>query len=117
MFPEHPQRGFVDEGKRVHQLHMEISSKQKACVAPIGLTWDEVIMTTPTLKLHNADGNHASLTGRLLSAYVFYEVITGEAADLLPYIDTIDVDESIQQLLKQMASATIQANTPCIFDE
>lgn len=117
LFPEHPQKGNADEGKRLQQLHLEISSKQRACVAPIGLTWDDVIMTDPKIDLHQLDGNHASLIGRLLSAYVFYEVITGNAADLLPYIDTIDVDEPTQQLLKQIASATIQSNPPCNFDE
>lgn len=117
LFPEHPQKGNAEEGKRLQQLHLEISSKQRACVAPIGLTWDDVIMTQPKLDLHQLDGNHASLMGRLLSAYVFYEVITGNAADLLPYIDTIDVDESTQHLLKQIASATIQSNIPCLFEE
>lgn len=117
LFPEHPQQGNTEEGKRIHAIHTEISSKQRSCVAPVGLTWDEALMIEPKLNLHNADGNHASLTGRLLTALVFYEVITGETADLLPFIDTIDVDESIQQLLKQIASATIQANNPCKYEE
>jgi hypothetical protein len=73
-------------------------------------------MTTPQLSLHNADGNHASLQGRLLSAYIFYEVITGEAADLLPFIESILVEESTQQYLRQFASEAIQANQPCMFD-
>jgi hypothetical protein len=115
LFPEHPQIGNSEEGKRIHDIHIAISSKQRSCIAPVGLTWDNVIMTEPQLNLHNADGNHASLTGRLLTAYIFYEVITGETADLLPYIDNIDVDASTQQLLKQFASATIQSNTPCVF--
>lgn len=117
LFPEHPQKGNAKEGKRIHELHMAISSKQKSCIAPVGLTWDNVIMTEPKLDLHHADGNHASLIGQLLTAFIFYEVITGQTADLLPYVETIDVDESTQQLLKQIASATIQSNTPCEFVE
>jgi hypothetical protein len=53
--------------------------------------------------------------GNLFTALVFYEVITGNSADLLPYIADIDVDEPTQQLLGQIASETIQANTPCFF--
>jgi hypothetical protein len=116
LFPEHPQEGKTTEGARVHSIHKGIADIQKSCVAPIGLAWDRVIMTTPQLSLHNADGNHASLQGRLLSAYIFYEVITGEAADLLPFIVSILVEESTQQYLRQFASEAIQANQPCMFD-
>jgi hypothetical protein len=115
LFPEHPQRGNADEGQRIHQLHTAISQQQKSCVAPIGLTWDKVLMISPQLPLHQSDGNHASLTGNMLTALVFYEVITGNSADLLPYIPEIDVDESIQQLLGQIASETVQLFPSCQF--
>ncbi|WP_394391842.1 hypothetical protein [Shewanella woodyi] len=115
LFPEHPQRGNLDEGQRIHRLHTAISQQQKSCVAPIGLTWDKVLLTSPQLPLHHSDGNHASLTGSMLTALVFYEVITGNSADLLPYIPEIDVDEPIQQLLGQIASETLQSSPPCQF--
>lgn len=115
LFPEHPQRGKTTEGERVHRIHIGISERQSSCVAPIGLTWDKVIATAPQLSLHTSDGNHAALMGNLLTAYVFYEVITGQAADLLPFIESIDVEESTQALLKQLASETIKANIPCKF--
>ncbi|WP_434928330.1 hypothetical protein [Shewanella sp. HL-SH2] len=115
LFPEHPQLGRSKEGKQVHQLHSSIAAVQKSCVAPIGLAWDRVLMISPSLRLHSSDGNHASLMGNLFTALVFYEVITGNSADLLPYIADIDVDEPTQQLLGQIASETIQANTPCFF--
>ena len=73
-------------------------------------------MTLPQLVLHTPDGNHAALTGQLLTAFVFYEVITGEAADLLPFIKDIDVNEATQQVLKQLASETIQAHQACLFE-
>jgi len=117
LFPEHPQVGNTEEGKRIHKIHTEIASKQRACVAPVGLTWDDALLIEPKLSLHHADGNHASLTGRLLTAFIFYEVITGETADLLPFIDSIEVDQPTQQLLKQIASASIQSNTPCEYDK
>jgi len=116
LFPEHPQKGNMEEGKRVHNIHTGIAEMQKSCVAPIGLTWDKVIITNPQLDLHSSDGNHASLLGKLLTAYVFYEVITGEAADSLSFIEEIEVEESIQQFLRQLASETIQTYQPCIFD-
>jgi hypothetical protein len=116
LFPEHPRRGNTEEGKRVHDIHMGIADLQKSCVAPIGLTWDKVILTNPQLALHSSDGNHASLLGKLLTAYVFYEVITGESADSLPFIEEITITESTQQFLRQFASETVQAYQPCIFD-
>ena len=116
LFPEHPQQGKTQEGSRVHQIHTGIAEILKSCVAPIGLTWDKVIMTLPQLVLHTPDGNHAALTGQLLTAFVFYEVITGEAADLLPFIKDIDVNEATQQVLKQLASETIQAHQACLFE-
>lgn len=116
LFPEHPQKGSTSEGKRVHEIHMGIIAQQQSCVAPIGLTWDKVLLIEPPLNLHSNDGNHANLIGKLLTSYVFYEVITGESADLLPFIESIAVTESTQQILKQLASETIQANLPCLFD-
>ena len=115
LFPEHPQKGNTEEGMRIHLIHTGIAKLQKSCVAPIGLAWDKVLNIMPPLSLHQSDGNHATYTGSLLTALVFYEVITGRSADLLPYIPEIDVDEATQQLLGQMASETIQANEPCKF--
>jgi hypothetical protein len=116
LFPEHPQKGSSTEGKRVHDIHLGITALQKSCIAPVGLTWDKVLQIEPLLNLHNNDGNHANLMGQLLTSYVFYEVITGESADLLPFIESIAVAESTQQILRQLASETIQANLPCLFD-
>ena len=115
LFPEHPQRGRADEGQRIHKLHIAISQQQKSCVAPVGLTWDKALLNAPQLTLHHSDGNHASLTGAMLTALVFYEVITGKSADLLPYIPEIDVDESTQKLLGKIASETLQSSPSCQF--
>jgi hypothetical protein len=117
LFPEHPQKGNTEEGRKVHLIHKGIATTQKSCVAPVGLTWDKVILIEPQLVLHSPDGNHATYLGRLLTAYVFYEVITGKAADLLPFIEGIKVEEATQHLLKQLVSETIQSYQPCIFDQ
>lgn len=73
-------------------------------------------MIPPSLALHLDDGNHASFLGKLLTAFVFYEVITGKSADLLPFIENIEVADKIQQLLRLLASETIQSNQACTFD-
>lgn len=115
LFPEHPQRGNLGEASRVHNIHKGIVLEQKACVAPIGLAWDRVISLQPDLYLYLSDGNHASTVGKALTAFVLYEVITGNPADLLPFIEDIDVDMSTQQLFRQIASETIQSHLPCDF--
>jgi hypothetical protein len=80
MFPEWPRRGNTEEGPRVHQLHLDIASREAACVAPIGLTWEASLYENPDTVLHAADGNHSNLNGAALTAYVLYEVITAPAA-------------------------------------
>jgi hypothetical protein len=115
LFPEHPQRGNYSEGKMVHDIHLRIVNEESGCLAPIGLTWDKVLALRPTLKLHQADGNHASYTGRVLSSLVFYQVITGNSADLLPYIDNINLDAEIQDFLGQIASQMLAENPACDY--
>lgn len=113
LFPEWPRKGNTEEGQRVHQLHLYISSQESACVAPIGLAWDESIAGYPTLNLHAADGNHSNLAGALLSAYVFYQVITEQSAAELPYIQEINVSADIQEQLREVASFVVGSNLPC----
>jgi hypothetical protein len=113
LFPEHPQRGNSQEGQKVHDLHVSIAKLQASCVAPIGLVWDRVIKLMPELALHQTDGNHASDTGKFLSALVFYETISGLPADLIPFLDTIDIDMATQDLLGQITSEVIAENPPC----
>ena len=113
LFPEHPQRGRTKEGQRVYDLHAGIAALQAACVAPIGPVWDKVIALRPELELYHADGNHASALGKFLSALVFYQIITGQSADLLPYIASLDVEAEIQDFFGQIVSELILANPPC----
>lgn len=115
LFPEHGQRGNDTEGGRVHALHQSIIAQEAGCLAPIGLAWDNMRQHTPSLILHAADGNHAALAGSFLTALVFYQSITGNNAELLPFFPLIALSESQQQLLRQIAAATLQNHPACSF--
>ncbi len=52
LFPEWPRLGNYEEGQRIHNLHLSISSRESACVAPIGLAWEESLAFDPGLQLH-----------------------------------------------------------------
>lgn len=111
LFPEHPRKGNTWEGQYVHDIHIGIVENEPACVAPAGLAWNRATAIYPELNLHAIDGNHAALAGHFLSASVFYQVITGESADLIPFIPEIDISEEVQTNLKGVASYVL-ANYP-----
>jgi hypothetical protein len=113
MFPEHPRLDNKTEGLRVYLLHKSISEKQSVCVAPIGLAWNRAIELYPALNLHSSDGNHANIAGKLLTSLVFYQIITGESADALPYNSSINVSEFNQNILGQIASYSLEQNPAC----
>ncbi|WP_340679901.1 hypothetical protein [Paraglaciecola sp.] len=115
LFPEHPQRGKLLEGQRVYDLHQSIAAKQSACVAPIGPVWDRVLTLRPELVLHHGDGNHASNLGKFLSALVFYQIVSGNSADLLPYIDSLQVNAEIQDFLGQVVSQVLAEHPGCQY--
>lgn len=113
MFPEHPLRNNPADGIGVYELHKQIAQRQPACVAPVGLAWNEAFERVPELVMHASDGNHASLTGTFLTALLFYQVITNESADVLPYMPEFNVDEATQDLLGQVASYSLELNPAC----
>jgi hypothetical protein len=110
LFPEWPRRGNREEGPRVHLLHLGIAAAEPACVAPIGLAWEESIARHPTLALHAADGNHSNLNGALLTAFVFYQLISGLPADELPHVQQINVNSETQRKLRDVASFVSEQN-------
>lgn len=114
MFPEHPRQSNREEGMRVYLLHREIASAESACVAPVGPAWDTAVLSMPQVSFHS-DGNHASVAGSFLTALLFYQVISGEVAEDLPYIAEINVPQQLQTELKQIASATLQQYTDCDY--
>lgn len=110
LFPEWPRRGNTEEGQRVHNLHLEIASREAACVAPVGLAWEQALADIPGIDLHAPDGNHANLKGSLLTAYVLYQVITGQPASELSNLPDIGVSTDLQTELKAVASHTVNQN-------
>jgi len=116
LFPEWPRKGNTEEGQRVHDLHLSISSRESACVAPIGLAWEESIARYPGLGLHAPDGNHSNLSGALLTAYVLYHVTTGQNAAQLPYIPAISVDSDTQRELREVAAYVVIKNQAACSD-
>tara|TARA_R110000737_G_scaffold174802_2_gene200129 strand:- start:1574 stop:2377 length:804 start_codon:yes stop_codon:yes gene_type:complete len=115
LFPEHRQKNRKFEGRYIHAIHLGIAEKTPACVAPVGLAWDLALTIYPDLILHQDDGNHANVTGSFLTALVFYQTISGESAENLPYIENIAVSSAIQEQLAQVASQAIAENEPCLF--
>jgi hypothetical protein len=115
LFPEHRQVSVFDEGIRVHQLHQSIAAIEPSCVAPVGMAWDRALAEHPGLPLHTADGNHAALAGSFLTALIFYHSITGNNPDSLPFLQNIEIPALQQQLLRQVAAATLQQHQACPF--
>jgi len=113
MFPEWPRRGNREEGQRVYELHLSIAADEPACVAPVGPVWDEFISRYPSITLHASDGNHSNLNGALLTAYIFYQVITGNSANGLDYIPEINVSEDIQEKFREVVSIFHEVHLPC----
>ena len=116
MFPEHPRKGNTWEGQTLWDLHTGIAVRENTCVAPVGLVWDEVTFRAPSLALHQSDGNHASETGALLTALVFYPVITGQPVESLPELSSFGIDAATEQVMKQAVSSTLYNYAPCEFE-
>jgi hypothetical protein len=116
LFPEHPQRGNTREGPYLYDLHSAIAQREPACVAPVGLVWDEVVQRDRSLVLHQEDGNHASPVGLYLSALVFYQIITGQPADTIPNLSGIGIERATQQMLKETATYMLLNFPPCNYE-
>jgi len=116
MFPEHPRRGNRLEGRTLFELHSGIATRENACVAPVSLVWDEVIFRDPSLTLHQADGNHASRTGIVLTALVFYQIITGQPVESVPELSEFGIDPETEQLMKEAVSSLLFTYPACAFE-
>ena len=82
------------------------------------LAWEESIARYPEMDLPAADGNHSNLKGALLSAYVFYHVITGQSAADLPNVQSINVDADTQKKLREVAADVVENNQEtCVVTE
>jgi len=116
MFPEHPRKDNTWEGQTLWDLHRGIAARENTCVAPVGLVWDEVIFRDQTLVLHQPDGNHASETGVLLTALVFYQIITGQSVESLPALSEFNIDPATEQIMKESVSYLLFVYPPCTYE-
>jgi hypothetical protein len=57
------------------EAYEAISKHLAAMLCPVGLAWQRALRLNPALRLHHADGRHASPAGSYLAACVFYAVI------------------------------------------
>lgn len=115
LFPEHATVGNKAEGARVYQLHQTIVQREQACLTPVPQAWESSLSRFIDIPLHMNDGNHANQAGSVLTAMLFYQVITGNPADQLPFIAGLGLPASVQQRLAQQASATLQQYPACPF--
>ncbi len=115
MFPEHARLGNSTEGARIYQLHQSIVQQEVACLAPVPQAWEASLTKWPEIPLHMSDDNHANQAGAVFTAMLFYQVITGNPADQLPYMAGLDLSATVQQRLAQQASASLQQYPPCPF--
>jgi len=113
LFPEWARRDNVEEGARVHRLHMGIAAREPACVAPIGLAWEIMLDANPDIALHDRDGNHANRKGALLTAYVLYAAITGQSITELTPTRIRGVSAEEQILLRTAAEQAVSLVPPC----
>lgn len=67
------------------------------------------------LQLHEADGNHANKADAAFTAFMLYQVLSGDPADQLPTIPVLALSASVQQQLRQWASAILQQYPACPF--
>jgi len=116
MFPEHPRKGNTWEGQTLWNLHSGIADRENACVAPVGIVWDEVIFRDSSLVLHLPDGNHASETGLLLTALVFYQIITGQPVESLPGLSEFGIDSATEQIMKESVSSLLFTYQACAYE-
>ena len=72
-----------------------------------------MIAIDPTIPLHAVDGNHSNLNGALLTAFVFYQVISKQSARDLDYVPEIAVSENLQTRFRDVAADIVEANPPC----
>jgi hypothetical protein len=113
LFPEWARLQHPEEGARIHHLHLGISSREFACVAPVGLAWQIVRDAHPAIRLHAHDGNHANRQGALLTAYVLYGAVSGESPATLPDLKIRGVNEQTQAVLRAAAGTAIGLLEAC----
>lgn len=110
MYPEWSRRGVPEEYARIRKLHDAIATETGAVVAPIGEAWELAFANNDQLKLHAADGNHASGLGSYLNACVFFTLLTGESAERLG-VEKESKRNQQRRLVEQAAANAVANNS------
>jgi len=113
LFPEWARRDNTEEWLRIHKLHLSIASREPACVAPIGVAWALIVQSNPSVRLHASDGNHSNSNGALLTAYVLYQAVTGEAADGISDLDSLRASPELQKTFRDAATEAHRMSPGC----
>ena len=69
------------ELSRITAVHQQIAAATQSTIAPVAQAWEDAGRADSTLRLHGADGVHASAMGSYLSACVLLAVITARSPE------------------------------------
>lgn len=99
---------------RLTKAYMDIAHELHLMVAPVGLAWQQVLTTNPSLVLHQDDGSHPNPAGSYLTACVFYATIYHKSPEgLSPHITSnlqsgdVNLNPSDAQILQHIAWQTV----------
>ncbi|HPI55235.1 MAG TPA: PKD domain-containing protein [Chitinophagaceae bacterium] len=60
---------------RLRESYLEMTQDNEASCSPVGVSWDRIITTQPTIELFASDGSHPNANGTYLTACTFYSSI------------------------------------------
>ena len=96
-----------EQTDKLAKAYMDIATQTGGYVAPVGLAFSRAIATHPEIDLYHSDGNHPSLAGTYLAAYVLFATIYDQSpvGGALP-VDS-DMTEQTARALQQVAWDTV----------
>jgi len=53
----------------------------------------------------------------LLTALVFYQIITGQPVESLPQLSAFNIDPATEQIMKASVSSLLYRYSPCAFEK
>jgi hypothetical protein len=53
----------------------------------------------------------------LLTALVFYPIVTGQPVDSLPELSSFGIDAATEQIMKESVSSLLFTYSPCALDQ
>jgi len=82
----------------INQVYSQAAKENDAKIVPVGKAWALAKQMKPEITLHNPDGNHSSVIGACLTAYVFVSTITGELPEKL--VDDFEMIDQFGETLQ-----------------